>query len=56
MFDIDKYDPEFQDLLLECMENTDVFAKTFFPEEVEADFSVLHEKIFQVMSYNVRDR
>lgn len=45
----DKHDPEVQELLIQCMKSTRVFAKTFFPEEVESDFSVLHDDIFNVM-------
>ncbi|MCP3684322.1 MAG: hypothetical protein GY861_16715 [bacterium] len=45
----DKKDPEVQKLLLQCMRSTRVFAKTFFPHEVEKDFSPLHDKIFAVM-------
>jgi hypothetical protein len=45
----DKNDPEFQALLVECMKSTRVFAKTFFPEDVESDFSILHNKVFNVL-------
>ncbi len=44
-----KNDPEVQQILLECYKDTKVFAKTFFPEEVDADFSSLHDKIFDVI-------
>ncbi len=55
-FPIDKYDPELQDLLMECMVSTKVFAKTFFPEEVDADFSSLHDKIFAVMDEAIQKK
>jgi hypothetical protein len=46
---VDKNDPEVQELLIACMNSTRVFAKTFFPEEVESDFSILHDEIFRVI-------
>lgn len=49
MQSFDKNDPEVQELLMQCMLSTRVFAKTFFPEEVEADFSVLHDDIFKII-------
>lgn len=49
----DKNDPEFQDLLIKCMSNTKLFAKTFFPEEVSSDFSILHDKIFNVIDHPI---
>ena len=45
----DKNDPELQDLLFRCMNSTKVFAKTFFPEEVNSDFSILHNAMFKVI-------
>lgn len=49
MNSFDKNDPAVQELLMQCMLSTRVFAKTFFPEEVESDFSVLHDDIFRVI-------
>ena len=46
---ITKDDPELQELLLACLESTEVCAKTFFPEEVETEFSSLHKQIFEVI-------
>lgn len=46
---ITKNDPIMQDILLACMQSTKVFAKTFFPDEVEADFSILHEQLFEII-------
>lgn len=45
----DKNDPEIKELLISCMESTRVFAETFFPEEVSSDFSILHEKLLEVI-------
>jgi len=47
--DFDINDPEIQDLLLQCMKSTKVFAKTFFPEAVTSDFLTLHDKTFAVL-------
>ena len=44
-----KHNPEIEELLYNCMRSTKVFAKTFFPEEVEQDFSLLHNKVFEVI-------
>lgn len=46
---IDKNDPEIQDLLIQCMLSSRVFDKTLFPEEVESDFSMLHDQIFELI-------
>ena len=51
IFSFDKYDPELQKLLLMCQKSTKVFAKTFFPEEVTSEFSILHDKMFAVMDH-----
>lgn len=45
----DKYDPDVEDLILRCMSSSMVFDKILFPEEVKADFSSLHKKIFEVI-------
>lgn len=50
-FSFDKYDPKLQELLLKCQKSTKVFAKTFFPEEVTSEFSLLHDKMFAVMDH-----
>ncbi len=47
----DKYDPKLQELLLRCQRSTKVFAKTFFPDEVTSEFSILHDKMFAVMDH-----
>ncbi|MBU0615940.1 MAG: hypothetical protein KJ601_07660, partial [Nanoarchaeota archaeon] len=52
MLNFDKHDPDVQDLLALCMKSTKVFAKTFFPEEVSSEFSLLHDKIFKVIDAN----
>jgi len=49
MLNVDKYDPEMQDLLRLCMKSTKVFAKTFFPDDVSSEFSLLHDKLFKVI-------
>jgi hypothetical protein len=49
---IDKYDPELQDLVSACLFDNKMFDKTFFPEEVKVDFSILHDKIFEVLDAN----
>jgi len=46
---MDKHDPEIQDLLISCMNDSRLFAKTLFPEEVESDFSSLHDAIFEII-------
>lgn len=51
---IDKRDPAIKELLLKCMYSTKVFAKTFFPEEVSSEFSILHDKMFTVMDHPTR--
>jgi len=53
-FSFDKYDPILQELLLRCQVSTKVFAKTFFPEEVTSEFSILHDKMFAVMDHPTR--
>lgn len=50
-FSFDKYDPQLQELLLRCRVSTKVFAKTFFPDEVTSEFSILHNKMFAVMDH-----
>ncbi len=45
----DKNNPEVQQILNACYLDTRVFAKTFFPEDVDADFSILHDDIFNVI-------
>lgn len=50
-FSFDKYDPQLRELLLRCQVSTKVFAKTFFPEEVTSDFSILHDKMFAVIDH-----
>lgn len=50
-FSFDKYDPQLQELLLRCQKSTKVFAKTFFPDEVTSEFSILHDKMFAVMDH-----
>ena len=49
MQSFDKNDPEVQELLMQCMLSTRVFAKTLFPNEVESPFSILHDDIFRVI-------
>jgi len=49
MNEFDKHDPEVQDLMLKCRNSTKVFAKTFFPDDVWSEFSLLHDKVFQVI-------
>ena len=51
LLSFDKYDPKLQELLLRCQKSTKVFAKTFFPDEVTSDFSLLHDKMFAVMDH-----
>jgi len=51
IFSFDKYDPQLQELLLRCQASTKVFAKTFFPDEVTSEFSILHDKMFAVMDH-----
>lgn len=46
---LDIRDPDLQELIMDCMDDTRLFAKTFFPEEVFADFSILHDEIFRVV-------
>lgn len=53
---IDKHNPEVQEILAACMKSTKVFAKTFFPEEVESEFSILHEQIFDVIDSDHRKK
>lgn len=53
---IDKNDPEVQELLMQCMLSTRVFAKTFFPEEVESDFSILHDDIFRIIDSPIKKK
>jgi len=48
-YNLDKYDPEFEAILSNCLFNSKVFAKTLFPEEVPIDFSTLHDKMFTVI-------
>ena len=50
----DKYDPQLQELLLRCQASTKVFAKTFFPDEVTSEFSILHDKMFAVMDHSTK--
>lgn len=50
-FSFDKYDPKLRELLLRCQKSTKVFAKTFFPDEVTSEFSILHDKMFAVMDH-----
>lgn len=45
----DKYDTDLQELLIQCMGSLRLFCKTFFPEEFESPFSVLHDRIFKVL-------
>lgn len=52
----DKNDPELKQLLLDCMQSTKVFAKTFFPEEVSSDFSILHDLMFQVIDHSIEKK
>jgi len=56
MLYLDKHDPEIQELILSCMTDTQMFAKTFFPEEVDAPFSILHNKMFYVMDHEWRKK
>jgi len=49
MVTFDKHDPEVEDLLIQCMSSSMIFDKTLFPEEVKSDFSMLHQKIFEVI-------
>lgn len=46
---IDKYDPEVQELLISCMNSSAVFNKTFFPDEVSSEYSLLHREIFKII-------
>ena len=48
----DKNDPEIEELILSCMGSSIKFDKTLFPEEVSADFSGLHHKIFDVIDHS----
>ena len=49
----DQHPPEIQDLLLRCMKSTKLFAKTFFPDDVSAEFNILHDKLFEVIDHPV---
>lgn len=51
MIQFDKNDPQLQELLMRCMASTRIFAKTFFPDEVSSEFSLLHEKMFSVIDH-----
>lgn len=51
-----KNDPEIEELLLQCMEDTAICAKTLFPEEVRMEFSSLHHKIFSVVDAKVKKK
>jgi len=45
----DKHNSDIQHILEQCYVDTKVFAKTFFPEDVDAEFSILHDKIFEII-------
>lgn len=45
----DKNDPLIRELLVACMQSSKVFDKTLFPDEVSSPFSMLHDKIFEVI-------
>jgi len=45
----DKNSPEIREIVLKCMTSTKLFAKTFFPDDVPAAFSSLHDKIFDII-------
>jgi len=42
-------DDELRDILYECYNNTALFAKTFFPEDVALNFTSLHHEILRVI-------
>lgn len=45
----DKNSEEIQEIILRCMESNKEFAKILFPEEVESDFSMLHDQVYAVI-------
>jgi hypothetical protein len=49
-----KEDSEFHDLMSTCAWNTEVFAKTFFPDRFSANFSPLHRNIFDLIDSSDR--
>ena len=44
-------DSAMQDILVESYRSTKVFAKVFFPERFTAEFSELHDEIFDIIDY-----
>jgi len=49
MQQIDKNDPEFTKMMRDCAYNTKMYAKKFIGDQVESDFSTLHDKMFDVL-------
>ena len=49
MSQVSKTDPEVQKLLVEAYAHTRSFCKLLFPETFESPFSILHDKIFEVI-------
>lgn len=45
----DLSDSELRDLLVECYRDTKLFAKVFFPDIFPAEFSQLHDEIFELI-------
>jgi hypothetical protein len=46
---IDKNDPEFREVMRNCAYDTKLYAKKFIGDQVESDFSILHDKMFDVL-------
>jgi len=44
-----KESPEIREILEQCYLSTKIFAKTFFPDDVSAEFNLLHDDIFEVI-------